>query len=282
MALKFQNSYLTSLSPGLQSTKWGPVFWYVLHWILAYSEQFYMSTVREFVLLVFALLPCQRCRTNARQNLLSFPIPFVTLVDNRHVAKHEIEHSSSTTNENDAVQQLRKWLFEFHNCVNQQCGKPEVGTFQHWNLTFPAIPTTEDKVQFHDKLLQMLYALVWNYPDSTVSNKKRTRTNSNGQCQRDRDFEQRRQLYLHLFFLFPFVIPRLLYWPEFWQLYGEALGPHLLRLAHPPPTKRQGFLDALCELHFMLVVPSGKQKRKDEFFEEKCRLLRTYEPHAHE
>ena len=163
----------------------------------------------------------------------------------------------------DASNQLRRWLFEFHNCVNRQCQKQVFSTFETWNRTFPAIPTAFHRQEFHRALLRMLYAFVWTYPEAATEPTSKQMHDS-----ADRPIEERRQLFMHCLFLLPFIVPRLLRWIEFWQIYERSFSPNVLRLAYVPPIRNNAYFAALCELHYELRRRDGATEEEDQEQEE--------------
>ncbi len=100
----------------IEPSNWGPCFWHFLH---TFTERVgaiksdivirsQASIFRWIIEHIPTILPCQTCQNHARDYILSNPLP-ATL--------------ETVTSGDSLRDQLRGWLFEFHNTVRRRIGQ---------------------------------------------------------------------------------------------------------------------------------------------------------------
>ena len=92
---------------GMMTYIWGPPLWHFLH-TMSFNYPVNPSEIdkenyKNFVLNMGKILPCKYCRDNLKKNIKNVPL-------NRTQLKNRDNFS--------------KWMFNFHNEVNKQLGKP--------------------------------------------------------------------------------------------------------------------------------------------------------------
>lgn len=98
---------------GMSPAVWGPIFWATMHIVsLGYPNE--PSTedkagAAAFYNSLASVIPCAICRSHYRAALKATPVE--TALNSRHALIH--------------------WVFELHNNVNAQLGKPKI-TFQEY------------------------------------------------------------------------------------------------------------------------------------------------------
>jgi hypothetical protein len=118
---------------GMSPAVWGPIFWTTMHIVsLGYSAtptEEERSAAIAFYNSLSSTIPCPICKTHYRAFLAQSPVE--SAVSNRHDLIH--------------------WVFELHNNVNEQLGKPRI-TFDAYiaymqalaaspRTTFPSVST---------------------------------------------------------------------------------------------------------------------------------------------
>jgi hypothetical protein len=93
---------------GMGPSVWGPIFWMTMHIVtVGYSpfptEAEQTAAINFFESLQY-MIPCPICKEHYKENLKSNPV------------KDAVEDK----------QKLIRWLFNMHNTINTQLGKPEV------------------------------------------------------------------------------------------------------------------------------------------------------------
>jgi hypothetical protein len=81
--------------------EWGPSLWQYLHTLSFSVNQDNKESIRAFFVLLPDILPCSSCSPHLREIYKKLPIP---------------DDLSSTT--------CSKWVFDVHNAVNADLGKP--------------------------------------------------------------------------------------------------------------------------------------------------------------
>lgn len=93
---------------GMSPSVWGPIFWNTMHIVsLGYSHaptQEEKASAIAFYKSLVHMIPCPICKTHYSQFLQDIPV------------------EKAVTNRNDLIQ----WVFDLHNKVNVQLGKPEI------------------------------------------------------------------------------------------------------------------------------------------------------------
>jgi FAD-linked sulfhydryl oxidase len=93
---------------GMAPTVWGPLFWTTMHVVtLGYSpnpSKDEQTAAIQFFRSLEAVIPCPICRAHYSKFLKEAPIE-------NYVSSRDV---------------LIKWLFDIHNHVNEQLGKPKV------------------------------------------------------------------------------------------------------------------------------------------------------------
>lgn len=89
---------------------WGPVLWNFLHTLASVSNRRDIYLLwNNYLKLTASIIPCSQCRLHMKQYIGTHVF----------VPKDWIKQTGA---ENAA--QIQKWLFTFHNDVNQRLGKP--------------------------------------------------------------------------------------------------------------------------------------------------------------
>jgi len=93
---------------GMGPAVWGPIFWRTMHLVtIGYpafpSKDEQIAAVAFFDSLQF-MIPCPICKEHYKDNLKNFPV--TDAVENK--------------------QKLIRWLFDLHNTINTQLGKPAI------------------------------------------------------------------------------------------------------------------------------------------------------------
>lgn len=108
----FNNEDFNS-NDGMLTYVWGPPLWHSLHTM---SFNYPVNPTKEQKQQYFAfftslqwVLPCKYCRDNYKKNLIELPLNSQALA-NRH--------------------NFSKWLYDMHNLVNKNLGKPITLTFE--------------------------------------------------------------------------------------------------------------------------------------------------------
>lgn len=94
---------------GMGPAVWGPIFWTTMHIVtIGYSpfptEEEQKAVVNFFESLQF-MIPCPICKEHYKENLKNSPLTNEIVGDK---------------------QKLIRWLFDMHNMINKQLGKPEI------------------------------------------------------------------------------------------------------------------------------------------------------------
>ena len=93
---------------GMGPAVWGPIFWKMMHIVtIGYShfptEEEQRAAINFFESLQY-MIPCPICKEHYKANLAKFPVANVV----------------------DSKEKLIRWLFDMHNTINMQLGKPEI------------------------------------------------------------------------------------------------------------------------------------------------------------
>jgi hypothetical protein len=88
---------------------WGPHLWKFMHYLtLSYPDnpnEEDKQKFKNFFMMIGDYLPCEKCRVHYKSNKKTMPL------------------TDEILNTRDG---LIKWLFDFHNMVNQETGKPAI------------------------------------------------------------------------------------------------------------------------------------------------------------
>ena len=93
---------------GMGPSVWGPIFWRTMHLVtIGYpsipNEEEQQAAIAFFESLKL-MIPCPICKEHYKENSQKFPVR--DAVDNK--------------------QKLIRWLFDLHNTINEQLGKPKI------------------------------------------------------------------------------------------------------------------------------------------------------------
>lgn len=118
---------------GMSPAVWGPIFWTTMHIVsLGYPQkpsEEEKAGAAAFYNSLASVIPCPICKTHYRKFLKSTPVE--TALNNRHDLIH--------------------WVFDLHNNVNTQLGKPKI-TFQEYINHMQSLAATS-----HTKLPTPVY-----------------------------------------------------------------------------------------------------------------------------
>jgi hypothetical protein len=134
---------------------WGPVLWTFLHTLASVSDRRDIYLLwNNYLRLTATILPCDQCRFHMKQYVGSHIF----------VPKNWIKQTGA---ENAA--QIQKWLFTFHNDVNQRLGKP----LFPFSKMFPMpAPSRQQSIESLHTIYQRLLEL-WSSQKSLLGEWKR-------------------------------------------------------------------------------------------------------------
>ena len=131
---------MNNSSNGMITYIWGPALWHSLHTIsFNYPIEPTYEQKKDYKKFFFSLsnvLPCKHCRDNYKKNINSSPTQLTDQVfDNRET--------------------LSRWLYDLHNRINVNLGKPVHKTYEHVRAKFEQFragcsstskPTRQEKI----------------------------------------------------------------------------------------------------------------------------------------